>query len=127
MTEAHVNGQAAEIERALTDQEVTEHLSRKVVTLERGFWLAIAGLGALVVLGIVGFVVRAMDDGFSDMARPAWGYYAAMFGFLLVTVGSIPVVAVGFRWTKSHWRRPVSRASELFALVGCSTFSGLSP
>ncbi len=118
MTEAHANAQAADIEPGLTDQEVTEHLSRKVITLERGFWLAIAGLGALVVLGIVGFVVRAMDDGFSDMARPAWGYYAAMFGFLLVTVGSIPVVAVGFRWTKSHWRRPISRASELFALVG---------
>ena len=117
-TLAHSNGHGAEAEAELTHQTVSEHLTRKVLTLERGFWLALMGLGALVALGIVGFVVRALGDGFSDSARPAWGYYAAMFGFLLVTVGSIPVVAVGFRWTRSHWRRPISRASELFALVG---------
>ena len=102
----------------LTPQGVTEHLSYKVFSFDRKLGYALAGLGVLIVLGIIGFLVRAIGDGFSDSARPAWGYYAAMYGFLLVTAGSVPVVAVAFRWTKNHWRRPLSRASELFALVG---------
>ena len=102
----------------LTPQGVTEHLSYKVFNIDKRFVLALVGLGVLVILGIIGFIVRAVDDGFSDAARPQWGYYAAMFGFLLVTAGSAPVAAIAFRWTKNHWRRPLSRASELFALVG---------
>ena len=115
---ASSNGHTMVEREELTPQDVTEHLSRKVFSMDRAFGLALAGLGALFILGIVGFAVRALDDGFSDEARPKWGYYAAMFGFLLVTAGSAPVVAVAFRWTKNHWRRPLSRASELFALVG---------
>ena len=102
----------------LTPEGVTEHLSHKVFSLDRKLGIALAGLGVLFILGLVGFTVRAVDDGFSDHARGAWGYYAAMFGFLLVTAGSAPLVAVAFRWTRNHWRRPLSRASELFALVG---------
>ena len=116
------NSSAGEEERqgpeSLTHQGVTEHLSRKVFSLDRRFGLALAGLGVLSILGIIGFVVRAVNDGFSDAARPEWGYYAAMFGFLLVTAGTAPLAAIGLRWTKNHWRRPISRASEMFALVG---------
>jgi len=112
------NGHDVAAQAELTPQAVAEHLERQVFSIEGKFLLALLALGALIVLGIVGFVVRAVGDGFSDSARPVWGYYAAMFGFLLVTAGSAPVAAVAFRWTKNHWRRPLSRASELFALVG---------
>ena len=121
---ASANGQnsATEAEpqgsETLTPQGITEHLSWKVFSFDRRFRLALAGLGVLFILGIIGFSVRAVGDGFSDSARPAWGYYAAMFGFLLCTAGTAPLVAVALRWTKNHWRRPLSRASEMFALVG---------
>ena len=115
---ANGNGHNAPAEVELTPQGVTEHLSQQVFSVDRRFLLALAGLGLLFALGIVGFLVRVFDDGFSDSARPAWGYYAAMFGFLLVTAGTAPLAAIAFRWTKNHWRRPLSRASELFALVG---------
>ena len=115
---ANHGGNTAPVEVHLTPEGVSEHLSRKVYTLDRRFGLVIAGLGVLFILGVIGFVYRAVNDGFSDSARPEWGYYAAMFGFLLVTVGSVPVAAVSFRWTKNHWRRPLSRASEMYALVG---------
>ena len=115
------NGYDAVAEQELTPQDVTEHLTSKVFSFDRKLGIAMLGLFVLFVLGIVGFVIRAVDDGFSDASRPAWGYYAAMFGFLLATAGTAPVVAVGFRWTKNHWRRPLSRASELFALVGVLT------
>ena len=105
-------------EPELTPQGITEHLSSRVFSIDGRLRLALAGLGVLIILGIIGFVVRAVGDGFSPEARPEWGYYAAMFGFLLVTAGSAPVAAIAFRWTKNHWRRPLSRASELYALVG---------
>ncbi len=112
------NGATALEMPQLTPWGVSEHLLSKVFSADKKFWLVMAGLAVLVALGIVGFVVRALDDGFSDSARPQWGYYAAMFAFLLVTAGTAPVAAIAFRWTKNHWRRPFSRASELFALVG---------
>ena len=115
---ASANGHNAVEEAEHTPQDVTEHLRGKVFSFDRRLGLALAALGILFILGIVGFVVRAVNDGFSDSARPEWGYFAAMFGFLLVTAGSAPVAAIAFRWTKNHWRRPLSRASEMFALVG---------
>ena len=107
-------------EVSLTPQGVTEHVTGKVLNFDSRLGIAMVGLMLLTVLGVVGFLVRVFGDdgGFSDEARHKWGYYAAMFGFLLVTAGSAPVAAIGFRWTKSHWRRPLSRASELFAVVG---------
>ena len=115
---ANGNGQAGPPEVHLTAQGVTQHLSQKVSTVDRRLRVAMVALATLFALGIIGFLVRAFDDGFSDSSRGAWGYYAAMFAFLLVTAGSAPVAAIAFRWTRNHWRRPLSRASELFALVG---------
>ena len=112
------NGHGAAPGAELTPQGITEHLSNKVFSFDARLRLALMGLAVLVILGIIGFVVRAVGDGFSDSARDKWGYYAAMFAFLLATVGTAPVVAVALRWTRNHWRRPLSRASELFALVG---------
>lgn len=72
-------------------------------------------LGALFILGIVGFVIR-LQDGVSDPG--VWGYYAALFAFILTAAQAAPLVAIAPRIAKAHWRRPVSRAAELFAVVG---------
>ena len=69
---------------------------------------------ALTVLGIVGFVLRLMD-GFAD--HRVWGFYIAAFGFVFTLTASAPLAACAFRFTKSHWRRPLSRIAELFSLV----------
>ena len=42
----------------------------------------------------------------------------ATFSFVFMVTSSAPIAAVAFRFTKSHWRRPLSRVSELFAVVG---------
>ena len=70
---------------------------------------------ALTVLGIIGFVLRLMADGFSD--HRVWGYYVAAFAFVFTLTSSAPLAACAFRFTKSHWRRPLSRVAELFSLV----------
>ena len=66
---------------------------------------------ALTILGIVGFVLKAMTAGFSD--HRAW-FYVATFA-----VCSPPLPAnsgrwrrCAFRFTKSHWRRALSRIAE---------------
>ncbi|MBI2918702.1 MAG: hypothetical protein HYY01_12035 [Chloroflexi bacterium] len=79
------------------------------------FFTAARILGGLFAVGIVGFVLR-LSGGFED--RTAWGYYAALFSFLLTTAGSAPFVAIGLRLTRADWRRPIARAAELFGVVG---------
>ena len=70
----------------------------------------------LVSLGIIGFVIRITSQGLSDYS--AWGYYMAAFSFVFMITSSAPLVACAFRFTKSHWRRPLSRVAELFAIIG---------
>lgn len=79
------------------------------------FWLAAAVLGLLFLLGMAGLALR-LREGLGD--RAAWGYYAATFSYLLSTAQMAPLVSIGLRLTQAHWRRPLARASELFAVVG---------
>ena len=97
-------------------QSATQDVASKTASTPGVLKLGIAIAGVLAVLGIVGFVLRMTTDGFADYG--AWGYYAAIFSFIFIITSSAPLVAVAFRLTKSHWRRPISRISELFALVG---------
>jgi len=91
-------------------------MAGKMSAMPRPFNLALAAAAILFILGIIGFIVRAVDDGFG--AHAPWGYYAAIFSFIFMVTGAAPLAAVAFRFTKSHWRRPLSRVSELFALIG---------
>ena len=69
----------------------------------------------LTILGVVGFVLKAVTAGFDD--HRAWGFYIAAFAFVFTLSASAPLAACAFRFTKSHWRRPLSRIAELFSLV----------
>ena len=71
--------------------------------------------GVLTILGVIGFVMR-VSDGVGD--RAVWGYYAAMFSFMVTTASAAPMVAIAPRMANSHWRRPISRAAELWSVVG---------
>ncbi|PKB59549.1 MAG: hypothetical protein BZY83_01170 [SAR202 cluster bacterium Casp-Chloro-G2] len=84
--------------------------------MPKPFTLALMVTGALFILGIVGFIGRAATDGFDEMAP--WGYYMAIFSWIFMISSAAPLAAVAFRFTKSHWRRPLSRVAELFAVVG---------
>ena len=95
---------------------MTREMAEKVSSMPRAFTLALLGSFVLLVLGVVGFIARAAADGFDD--RAPWGYYMATFSFIFMITSGAPVAAVAFRFTKSHWRRPLSRVSELFAVVG---------
>lgn len=80
------------------------------------FWQFAALFGIMFILGIVGFVMR-LSSGFDD--KGAWGYYVAVFAFLMTTSSAAPMVAIAPRIANSHWRRPISRAAEIWTLAGC--------
>ena len=79
------------------------------------FWRVVAVLGILFIVGVIGFIMR-VSDGISD--RAVWGYYAAMFSVLLTTASAAPMVSIVPRLAKANWRRPISRAAEIWSLVG---------
>ncbi len=81
----------------------------------RGFWMAVLALGVLLALGLAGFVLKLAEQGTDDPS--AWGYYAALVAFLLTAGGGAVMVAIATRLAKAHWRRPISRASEMFTVV----------
>ena len=98
-----------------TPAGVTDNLLSRHRTTGKTFRAAVWVFGALFLLGIVGFVLRA-SDGFGDTRL--WGYHAAVFAFILLTAQAAPMVAIAPRLANAHWRRPISRAAELFAVVG---------
>ncbi|MDP3063574.1 MAG: NrfD/PsrC family molybdoenzyme membrane anchor subunit [Chloroflexota bacterium] len=81
----------------------------------RRFWWLVAALAGLFLLGVVGFIIR-LGNGLDE--RLPWGYYGATFMFILVAAGGAPIVSIGFRLVRNHWRRPLARAAELYAIVG---------
>ena len=95
---------------------MSRDIAARLASMPGPFALALAASFVLLALGVVGFVARAAADGFDD--RAPWGYYMAVFSFVFMVTSGAPVAAVAFRFTKSHWRRPLSRVSELFAVVG---------
>ena len=98
-----------------TPQRVTEDVLGITAHMGARYKAALAFFGLLLILGIIGFALRA-GDGF-DKFGP-WAYFMATYAFLLTTASSAPLVSVTQRMLRSHWRRPLARASEMFAVVG---------
>ncbi len=96
-------------------QGITRDLLGRLAHAGPRFWLVVTVLGILFIVGIVGVVLR-LQGGLADRAK--WGYYAATFAFLLTAFQGAPIVSLATRMVKGHWRRPLARASELFAVVG---------
>ena len=97
-------------------RQMTRDMAARLSSMPGPMTLGLLLTFGLLVLGVVGFVARAAADGFDD--RAPWGYYMATFSLVFMITSGAPVAAVAFRFTKSHWRRPLSRVSELFAVVG---------
>lgn len=117
----HSNGHLSEV----TVEEFTQDvLGRHAITgprYRRLMWIT----GLLFLVGVVGFVWRAITSGFDE--REPWGYFAATVAFLLTTAGAAPLVAVALRLVKAHWRRPMTRIAELYASVGVLTLAMFIP
>jgi hypothetical protein len=115
-TEAKGHGQHAGMWVFPDAATLSQDVSEKSKTTSSAFKMALVVTGILFVLAIIGFVVRAADDGFDEIGP--WGYYNAVFSMIFMVTSGAPLAACAFRFTKSHWRRPLSRVAELFSIVG---------
>ncbi len=110
------NGHAALVTPADVNRDLLE-LHQRSGPMFRG---AVLVLGVLFVLGVIGFIIKVLSNGPSDKA--SWGYHAAVFAFIITTASAAPIVAIAPRIVKAHWRRSISRAAELWAVVGVLSF-----
>ena len=79
------------------------------------FGIAAIVMSVLFILGVFGFILK-VSEGVDDPSE--WGYYAALVSFLITAGQGALMVAIATRLVKAHWRRPISRAAEMFAVVG---------
>jgi len=103
-----------------TASEITQDLVAKNPGFTSGSKKVLLVLSVLFLIGVITFVLRAIDVGFED--RSQWGYYAAVFAFLFTACSSAPMLALVPRLTKASWGKPMHRAAELFAVVGLFNF-----
>ncbi|MBI2856120.1 MAG: hypothetical protein HYX93_04665 [Chloroflexi bacterium] len=108
----------------MTPQDVTEDYLRRHESAGPRFQRIASMLAVLLAIGVVGLVLR-ISSGFDD--RTTWGYYAAVFAYILLTAQSAVLVSVALRMLKAHWRRPLAKISELFAVVGLFNFLIMIP
>ncbi len=97
-------------------RQMTGDIEAKTRAMPSKYKLALAVTAVLAALGVAGFAIRLTSDGFAE--HGPWGYYAAVFSFIFLVTSSAPLFAIAFRITKNHWRRPISRIAELFAVLG---------
>lgn len=117
-TQQHTNGHNGHHRPDIltkTPQQVTEEVVGKTFRAGGTFRVAAAATFVLLVLGVIGFIIRT-GDGTAE--RAPWGYFGAMLGFLLTTAMAAPIVSVLGRLVKAHWSKPISRAADLWAVVG---------
>ncbi len=98
-----------------TVDEVTSEALRQHRELTPGFKKLLLVLGAVFLVGVVAFIIKAIDS-FDD--RSKWGYYAATFAFLFTAAQSAPMMAIAPRLVKASWSKPMARVAEMFAVVG---------
>ena len=100
-----------------TPQEITRDVLDETARVSSRYKKVLAVFALLFALGIVGFVIRLLDAGGFDDLSP-WAYLMVGYAFLLTTAASAPLFSVTQRMVKSHWRLPMARVSEMFAVVG---------
>ena len=111
---------AAQDDRPTFQETATDLVTRPVIAATSGTLARVSlVLGALFILGIVGFVLKIADSGLDD--RSKWGYYVAMVSFLLTTAGGAPMISIAPVLAKANWVRPVMRIAQMFSVVGILT------
>ncbi len=98
-----------------TQDELTQELIHDARAtgprMSRALWI----LALLTALGGAAAILM-MLGGLDDHTR--WKYYAVGYFYVFSLVMGIPMAGIGLRFARAQWRRPTSRAAELFALAG---------
>ena len=99
----------------LSHREIASDLLGRFREISGRYWTWVTVLGIVTALGVVGLFIR-LAGGFDD--RSAWGYLAATLAYLVTVFAAAPIVSIGLRYVKGHWRRTMTRISEIYAITG---------
>ena len=98
-----------------TQEELTEELIHQARQTGATMRNAMLGLALLSVLGVVAAIWMWLG-GTDDHTR--WNYYAVAYFYVFSLVMGIPMAGIALRFARAQWRRPTSRAAEIFAISG---------
>lgn len=110
---------------SVIDQHVDPHdvdlIDRLLETMHspgRRYWMLIAGLSAVILLGAVAYMFQVRDGlivtGMRD--RIFWGVYIGTFEFFLGVGMAGTFLSAVLRLTGARWRTPVTRLAEIMAV-----------
>ena len=99
--------------------DIREAALRPILGGGRRFWMIVALLSALVIPGVVAYVIQLRRGlgvtGLSDQVF--WGVYTAnLVAFIGISYGGAVVSAI-LRLTDAPWRAPITRLAEAMALI----------
>ncbi len=83
------------------------------------FYLTLAGLGALVLWGVVSYVVQYERGlGVTGMAFPvSWSFYIVNFVFFIGISHAGTLISAILRLSQAEWRRPITRIAEVITVL----------
>lgn len=111
-------------ERAvLSSPRVNRDLLGFVFRAPRWFYLAMVGLGLLVLAGVVTFSLMIYFGlGILGINRPVmWGFIITNFVFWVGISHAGVMISAILRLSQAEWRRPVTRAAEVLTVFALAT------
>ncbi|MFW6074643.1 MAG: hypothetical protein ACOC9Y_03555 [Chloroflexota bacterium] len=97
-------------------QQLIADSTRRVRTIGVGLSMLEIVLLILAVIGVAAVIGNMAVEGLNDL-RP-WTYTAVAANYVLSTFMAAPILAALLRFTRSDWRRPLSRIAEIQAATG---------
>lgn len=114
-TTAAVHGHELQRTWELSPRDVLDAGLAWVRALGPGRRTVLLVAAALGIIGAVALVVGPLLSGYAD--RQVWTYTAVAFVYLMSTAAAAPCLSTALRVARSHWRRPVNRVAEIWAVT----------
>ncbi len=94
-------------------------LFRSIEETPRGFYVAVAALGAVVLFAIIMYVRQIMLGlQVTGMMQPVtWGFYIVNFVFFIGISHAGTLISAILRITQAEWRRPITRMAEVITAI----------
>ena len=94
-------------------------LLKPVFETGRGFYLTVAVLSALVLWGVVSYIVQWNEGlGVTGMNFPvSWSFYIVNFVFFIGISHAGTLISAILRLSQAEWRRPITRVAEVITVL----------
>lgn len=85
----------------------------------RRFYFTVAGLGVLVVWGLVSYLIQFTQGlGVTGMNHPvSWAFYIVNFVFFIGISHAGTLISAILRLSQAEWRRPITRVAEVITVM----------